>query len=68
MHPQIHEQRLKAKCCYSDAEIRKALQDVHLYKELHQQRPGFFDTAINTGIYIVIHLIHCRSSSCIDTV
>lgn len=25
------------------------MDDVKKYKELHQLRPGFFDTAINTG-------------------
>ena len=46
---QIHEQRLKAEGCYSDEEIKNALQQVQVYKTLNQERPGFFDTAINTG-------------------
>lgn len=47
---QIHEQRLKAKGYYTEAEIRRALREVHVYKKLHQEKPGFFDTAINTGM------------------
>ena len=46
---QIHEQRLKAKGYYADVEIRRAVREVHAYKKLHQDKPGFFDTAINTG-------------------
>ena len=46
---QIHEQRLKAKGYYTDVEIRRAVREVHGYKKLHQDKPGFFDTAINTG-------------------
>ena len=41
---------MKAKGCYSDdVEIREAVQAVHSYRRLHQEKPGFFDTAINTG-------------------
>lgn len=46
---QIHEQRLRAKGCYSEEEVQKALDDVQLYNDHHIARPGFFDTAINTG-------------------
>lgn len=48
---QIHEQRLKAKGYYTDVEIRRAVREVHGYKKLHQDKPGFFDTAINTGTH-----------------
>ena len=51
---QIHEQRLKAKGCYSDAQIRKALADVDEYAEFHRENPGFFDTAINTGTAVCV--------------
>jgi len=40
---------MKAKGCYSDAEIKQALSDVDMYTEWHLKRPGFFDMAINTG-------------------
>lgn len=46
---QIHEQRLKAMGQLSDKEVKQALKEVNRYRELHQDRPGFFDTAINTG-------------------
>ena len=40
---------MKAKGCYSDGEIKKALSDVEMYMDWHLKRPGFFDMAINTG-------------------
>ena len=46
---QIHEQRLKAKGNYSDAEVKRSLEEVDKYRKIHQDNPGFFDTAINTG-------------------
>lgn len=51
---QIHEQRLKAAGQLSDKEVKQALREVSRYKELHQERPGFFDTAINTGMLATI--------------
>lgn len=45
---QIHEQRLKAKGNYSDAEVKRSLEEVDKYRKIHQDNPGFFDTAINT--------------------
>lgn len=40
---------MKAKGCYGDGEIKKAVSDVDKYREWHLEKPGFFDTAINTG-------------------
>ena len=34
---------------YSEEEIEAAVADVVVYQQSHQDRPGFFDTAINTG-------------------
>jgi Leucine-rich repeat (LRR) protein/guanylate kinase len=46
---QVHEQRLRSSDRqYSEAEVRQAVADVAVYQRLHQERPGFFDTAINT--------------------
>lgn len=46
---QIHEQRLKSSGQYSETEVKQAVADVTVYQQLHQDRPGFFDTAVNTG-------------------
>ena len=35
---------------YSESEVKQAMADVGVYQKLHQERPGFFDTAINTGL------------------
>lgn len=45
----MHKERLVGKGCYSDEEIKKAVNDVEVYKQIHLEKPGFFDTAINTG-------------------
>ena len=29
--------------------MKQAVADVTVYQQLHQDRPGFFDTAVNTG-------------------
>ena len=33
----------------SKTEVKRAVDEVAVYQQLHQDRPGFFDTAINTG-------------------
>ena len=40
---------MKALGQLSDGEMQHALREVDRYKTLHQERPGFFDTAINAG-------------------
>ena len=52
----MHKERLVGKGCYSAQEIRKAVNDVEVYKQMHLERPGFFDTAINTGTEILQRL------------
>ena len=37
---------------YSEEEIKMAVDDVTAYQTLHQDRPGFFDAAINTGLQL----------------
>ncbi|CAI8019545.1 Leucine-rich repeat and guanylate kinase domain-containing protein [Geodia barretti] len=46
--PQIHAQRMRSSGQYSEGEIKMAVDDVTAYQTLHQDRPGFFDAAINT--------------------
>ncbi|KAL5516355.1 hypothetical protein EMCRGX_G001652 [Ephydatia muelleri] len=50
LNPQIHEQRLKSKTEYTSEQIAAILREVHLYKTFHQERPGFFDSSLNTGL------------------
>ena len=46
---QVHAQRMRSSGQYSEEEIEAAVADVVVYQQSHQDRPGFFDTAINTG-------------------
>ena len=54
---QIHCQRLKAREYYSDGEIAQAIEDIFIYQKLHQDRPGLFDAAINTGTYSLPYMV-----------
>ena len=50
---QVHEERLKASD-YTASQIKEVLQEVQLYWQMHQDNPGFFDAAINTGSTICL--------------
>ena len=54
---QIHAQRMRSSGQYSEQEIKAAVAEVTVYQELHQDRPGFFDAAINTGLQISIYSV-----------
>lgn len=53
---QIHEQRLRSSGQYSETEVKQAVTNVSIYQQLHQDRPGFFDTAVNTGLTTTAHI------------
>lgn len=54
---QIHKQRLHTKDYLTDNDIEQALNDVQYYREYHQEKPGFFDATINTGLLILRMLL-----------
>ncbi|KAL5493262.1 hypothetical protein EMCRGX_G014411 [Ephydatia muelleri] len=44
------ENELKSKTEYTPEQIAAILREVHLYKTFHQERPGFFDSYLNTDL------------------
>lgn len=46
----MHEQRLRSKAHLDEDDVQQSLNDVKLYEQFHQERAGFFDATINTGI------------------
>ena len=49
-HTQVHAQRMRSSGQYSEEQVWQAVADVAFYQQMHRDRPGFFDTAINTGL------------------
>lgn len=62
---QIHAQRMRSSGQYSEQEIKAAVAEVTVYQELHQDRPGFFDAAINTGLQISSTSLYTVCKNCI---
>ena len=62
---QIHAQRMRSSGQYSEQEIKAAVAEVTVYQELHRDRPGFFDAAINTGVQISSTCVHIVCKNCI---
>ncbi len=46
---QAHRKRLQEKGCYTEEQMTAIVSKGELYKQIHLDNPGFFDTSINTG-------------------